>query len=136
MEPIIIFKATGEIRCPKQGEWIKDDDDFHLSQVDHWIDTYPIYDRIEIAVPEGARGFWPTWKMSHTEIQRGDDFIELKKPKVKKAIWERDWSGEHLTPTVIRTKYPITEEESRKLWNGQWHKVEGSEIEEGKKREK
>jgi hypothetical protein len=54
--------------------------------------------------------------------------IILSRPKVKKWIWERDWTGGH--NLVVRTKEPMTEEDVRKIWNGDaWRRVEGTEIE-------
>lgn len=133
-EPLIVFKYL-ETRCPRSGELIRKGK-FIVPAVG--LDCgylYPVYERIEIAIPSDAYGFQYYFvnkggcriNQVGTSAQTGR--IELSRPKVKKWLWERDWiSKEEFTQ---RTKKHLTKSEVMELQPADdWRKIEGSEVEE------
>lgn len=125
---LIIFKPTGETRCPKKGEWCQVCDgsilftNYDFTGLDS---EAPIFERIVVEVPANATKFTGFFTFGPVyEVKYCVD-IPLKKPKVKKWIWERPWGGLDGDYKVI-TKEHLSDPPSD---GNCWHKVEGTEIE-------
>ncbi len=127
---IAVFVPIGETRCPKKGEWYFDDDIFITASYDHVGEkSCPILGHIEIEIPKEARNF--NYYFANEDFGDCSLSIPLTHPKVKKWKWQRDFGDE----CYIRTKKHLTYNELMELEDGikactDWHKVEGSEVEE------
>jgi len=125
---LIVFKATGEVREPNRGEWyINGDGDYRLAASNYKV-AWPICERIEIEIPEGATEANVAF---YSESHVYNKFlIHLSRPKVKKWVWQCEvrpsikWkTTEHHTEEEIKTAYSIGTSCSM------FTKVEGSEVE-------
>lgn len=123
---LIIFKETGEVRCPKKGEWFKGTAGMIEAQSEFSI-YYPIYKRIEIEVPARAKEMIPYFKISNLEtILDNSQKITFHHPKVKKWLWYRVMGGIELKTTSHHTEKEMVAE---CLYREYWHKLLESEIE-------
>jgi len=126
-KPLIIFKATGETRCPKKDiDWIKKQNGtFKLAVHQHQSLVMPIYERIEIDVPENATLF-------NYQFNKGfsSGSIEVSRPKVKKWLWCMELKNPYEELIKITTDEHYSEEELKLIAYKAWDKVEGSEVSE------
>ena len=114
MDSLIVFKGTGEVRCPNKGEWFQDRDGQMLLARSYLAFAYPIYERIEISIPEGAEEF------RYYFPKHAAQSIPLSRKKVKKYQWQ----------AAIGSIDVITQEYYQNAPNGyNWIKIQGSEIE-------
>jgi hypothetical protein len=130
---LIVFKEKGEVRCPTKGEWVVDyQGNYLLVCEDDRCIHRPIYERIEIEVPEGADRLHYCWYKGRCSdgiiLKCGD--IDFPRPKVKRWRWQCEvrpsikWkTTEHHTEEEIKTAYSIGTSCSM------FTKVEGSEVE-------
>lgn len=132
MEPLIIFKPTGETRCPKKGEWYKNSEGHFRQGWDMNFD-YPIYERIEITIPSGAREMIPYFKINNLRtVLDNTQVVRLSRPKIKRWIWWNFLGVDTSLSTKVTTDKLLTESEAHKLpdiYGNDWRKVEGSEVE-------
>jgi hypothetical protein len=124
---IYIFKPTGETRCPKTNEWFGDMDGQFVLARSNFTYPNPIYERIEIKVPNRVDHFSYIFGHSLTGPIGEAQYIFLAKPKVKRWQW---WDG--IDGIKIITERYFTEEEiqNHQRIGSYWRKVEGSEVEE------
>ena len=123
---LIVFRPTGEVRYPKKGEWFVLPTDDMTQAYRDGLNQYPIYERIEIEVPEGATEANVAF---YSESHVYNKFlIHLSRPKVKKWLWERDYDNSHTSNMKVVTKIPFSEKE---IWGdgNRWRRVPGTEIE-------
>ncbi len=131
MEPVYIYKPTGETRCPVEGELIRRcGANIDIAVGKDCSYQYPIYKRIAIPVPEGAT------RLSYQFDKGGrSGNIELFKSKTIKWIWERSRTF-HSEKLKIVTTTPMTESELKEIAAervesfSKWNKVPGSRVEE------
>jgi hypothetical protein len=129
-EPLIIFKATGETRYPvKDVDWIqKQNGTFKLAAHQHQLLVMPIYERIEIAIPEGATTL--DYRFGGYIVGRNWGVIELSRPKVKKWLWCMELKNPSEELIKIATDEHYSEEELKLIAYEAWSKVEESEVSE------
>jgi len=124
---LIVFKETGKTEYPQIGQWYQNATGFFVCCGAETIRAYPIYERIEIDVPEGMGIVSLSWYLrdkNRSGVFHGE--IRLSRPKLKQWLWERDYLDIKAERLKLVSKEYLTE--PPKCGCG-WRKVEGSEIE-------
>jgi len=119
-----MFKPLNEVRKLKKGEWFFNKSFpcmFQWDKDEESDNIRPIYEQIEIPVPEGAKDFNYAFDLDYHLICH----IPLSKPKVKKWLWKC-----RIATTEMRYSEEELNDAGYILGNDAWHKVEGSEAEE------
>ena len=80
---ITVFVPTGENREPKEGEWFLNESGNHARCSIKGISQHPIYERIEIKIPEGAQCLAYHFCNTNAPMKNTHGSIILSRPKVK-----------------------------------------------------
>lgn len=127
-----LFIETGEVRRPKDGEWvIFEDGDFVLNIDDDYIAKYPIVTRHEIEIPEGANNATVAFQRVDGCLRGSISHVEIPIPRPKKKVKKWRWAMATKKGKDVGITNHMTEEELHRYYPNQmwYHRIDETEIE-------